>query len=296
LRPFEITVLSGKGGTGKTTFCASFIALSHPDTVFTDLDVDASNLPILLQSSEIYREAFSGMDLAVIDHEKCTGCGTCRRSCRFGAIDEDIRIIKDRCEGCGVCRIVCPHEAVELIPRKDGDLLVSDTRFGTLVHSDLRPGGEGSGKLVSLIRRKARSLAEEEGKPLIISDGPPGLGCPVISSLTGSDLAVIVTEPSISGRTDLIRILDLCDHFNVQSAVIINKYDIDTNASRQMETIVTGSGSEVIGKVPFDMSVFDSLSEGKTIVEFDGCPISVKLIEIWDRIRDRYINASPDVS
>ncbi len=296
MRPFEITVLSGKGGTGKTTFCASFIALASPDAVSTDLDVDASNLPILLQTSEIDREPFSGMDLAVIDPEKCTECGICSSSCRFGAIDEEINVIKDRCEGCGVCTIVCPHEAVELVPRKDGDLLVSDTRFVTMVHSDLRPGGEGSGKLVSLIRRKARSMAEEEGKPLIISDGPPGLGCPVISSLTGSDLAVIVTEPSISGRTDLIRILDLCDHFKVQSAVIINKYDIDNAAAREMETIVTGSGSEVIGKVPFDMSVFDSLSEGKTVVEFDGCPISEKLIEIWDRIRDRYINASPDVS
>jgi MinD superfamily P-loop ATPase len=288
--PFEITLLSGKGGTGKTTFSASFIALSHPAVLAADLDVDASNLPIILETVEIERESFSGMELAVIDSDSCTGCGKCLSVCRFDAIDHDLNIMEERCEGCGVCSLVCPVNAIELVRRKEGDLLVSETRFGTMVHSELRPGGEGSGKLVSLIRSKAREIASERSIPLIISDGPPGIGCPVISSLTGTDLAVVITEPSPSGMTDLIRILDLCSHFGIKTTVIVNRCDIDEEISQKIIELVKEKGSTVIGEIPFDMSVYDSLSRGRTLVECEESPVSTEVKSIWNRILDRYVN------
>jgi MinD superfamily P-loop ATPase len=163
-----------------------------------------------------------------------------------------------------------------------------------MVHSELRPGGEGSGKLVSLIRQKARMIASDDRKPLIITDGPPGIGCPVISSLTGTDLAVIVTEPSISGKTDLIRILDLCTHFHIRSVVIINRFDIDVDSTLEIENLVREMGSEIIGRIPFDMSVYDTLSLGRTLVECEDCSVSEQVREIWNRIEDRYIKVDAD--
>ncbi len=290
IRPFEITILSGKGGTGKTTIAAAFIDLSSPKAIAVDLDVDASNLHLLMKLQLISSEPFFGLDEAVIDEKKCVRCGACVKVCRFNAIDDDINVIKEKCEGCGACEIACPHRAITMVKREEGTIVVSDTPIGKFVHSNLRPGGEGSGKLVNMLRSKAKELAVSFNKELIITDGPPGIGCPVISSLTGTDLSIIVTEPSVSGLSDLSRILELSYHFNIESLVIVNKFDIDTEITSKIEELVSEKGSRVIGKVPFDRTVYDTLQEGETIVACDGCAAGDVIREIWKDISDHYIN------
>lgn len=290
MRPFEITILSGKGGTGKTTVAASFIYLASSHAVSADLDVDASNLHILLEPEEVKREPFHGLDEAVICPGKCVKCGACKDSCRFNAVDEEINIIREKCEGCGVCQIVCPYGAIQMAERVEGSVLVSNTDHGTFVHSELVPGGEGSGKLVSLIRERAKAIAESSDKPLIITDGPPGVGCPVISSLTGTDLALIVTEPSVSGLSDLKRILDLASHFDVLALIIINRFDIDTDLSSMIEDLAIERGAVVIGRIPFDEMVYETLKEGLPPISYAECRAGKEIRKIWKDISDHYIN------
>ncbi len=212
----QLTVISGKGGTGKTTLVAAFASLAT-GAVLADCDVDAADLHLIMDPEVVEKSDFFGPRLAEIDPGKCTECGACRERCRFLAVDERFRVVQDRCEGCGVCALVCPAGAVRLVERRSGVALASKSRFGPMAHAELEPGGEASGKLVSAVLQNARELAEREGRRLILVDGPPGTGCPVIASLGGADLALLVTEPTPSGHHDLERVLGVCEHFRVSA-------------------------------------------------------------------------------
>ena len=232
----SITVISGKGGTGKTTLTAGFAAVAE-NIVLADCDVDAADLHILLQpeiksfrlSSEAYRNQhnFGGGKLAYIDPEKCTECGKCVEACRFDAISDDFVVSSIDCEGCNVCAYVCPVDAITLKIRESGKWFISDTRFGLMVHAHLAPGQGNSGRLVSLVREQAEKIAVEQNLAYVLIDGPPGIGCPVIASVSVTDLVLIVTEPTLSAMHDMERILTLTEHFRVPAMVCINKYDIN---------------------------------------------------------------------
>ncbi len=217
----ELTVISGKGGTGKTTFAAAFASLER-DAVIADCDVDASNLHLVLDPEIYETQEFSGLKVAIKDDEKCTQCGECLEHCRFDAIEEDFAIMPERCEGCGVCEYICPEDAIKLVDRRSGYAYLSRTRFGPMSHAKLNTAEEASGKLVAVVRDNAKKLAKESGSELILIDGPPGTGCPVIAAIAGVNLVLIVTEPTISGKMDLERILGVASHFNIPAIVCIN--------------------------------------------------------------------------
>jgi MinD superfamily P-loop ATPase len=275
----EIVVLSGKGGTGKTVVAASFAALAD-NKVVCDCDVDAANLHLVLQPAVRETHEFWGQKMAVIDREACTGCGLCVEACRFDAI-RDFQVDPLACEGCGFCFHVCPEQAVAMVDTVAGHWYVSDTRHGPLVHARLDAGQENSGKLVAAVRQKARSMAKEEGAAYILSDGPPGIGCPVISSLSGVSLALIVTEPSLSAIHDLERVLAVCRHFRVPALVCINKHDLDEGNSRRIEDHCRKAGIEVAAKIPFDTVVSDAIVQGVPVVEFGDGLVSQRMEDLW---------------
>jgi MinD superfamily P-loop ATPase len=275
----EIVVLSGKGGTGKTVVAASFAALAD-NKVVCDCDVDAANLHLVLQPAVRETHEFWGQKMAVIDREACTGCGLCVEACRFDAI-RDFQVDPLACEGCGFCFHVCPEQAVAMVDTVAGHWYVSDTRHGPLVHARLDAGQENSGKLVAAVRQKARSMAKEEGAAYILSDGPPGIGCPVISSLSGVSLALIVTEPSLSAIHDLERVLAVCRHFRVPALVCINKHDLDEGNSRRIEDHCRKAGIEVAAKIPFDTVVSDAIVQGVPVVEFADGLVSQRMEDLW---------------
>ena len=216
----QITVLSGKGGTGKTTLVASFAALTQK-TVITDCDVDAPDLHLLLGPQIVQTQKFIGSKVAAIDEEKCIQCGKCEELCRFNAI-ENFSVDPVLCEGCGVCAYICPVDAVELTERVSGYAFISKTKYGPMSHARLNPGEENSGKLVTLVMQNAKQIAETENCTLILNDGPPGIGCPVIASLGGVDMGLVVVEPTLSGIHDMERALGLLKHFKIPSLVCIN--------------------------------------------------------------------------
>lgn len=282
----EIVVLSGKGGTGKTSFTAALATLAQ-DAIICDLDVDAPDLHLLLRPEARQREEFWSGGLAVIDQERCTDCGRCAELCRFEAIkvvDGHHQVDPMHCEGCKVCVALCPEQAAEMTPRHCGHWQVSDTRLGPMVHAQLFPGQENSGRLVALLRQHARELSQTEGRGLILCDGPPGIGCPVISSLSGTDLAVLVTEPTPSGLHDLMRVAELCGHFKVPTAVVINKCDLSDTGARALEEQCAREGLIVVAHLPFDPAWSRALVEGRTMVELGG-PISEHITKAWERIR-----------
>lgn len=279
----QITVLSGKGGTGKTSLVASFAALAQK-IVVTDCDVDAPDLHLLLKPEIIQTQEFTGSKLAVIDEGKCTQCGKCGESCRFNAI-HDFTVDPILCEGCGVCAYVCPVEAVTLTDRVAGYAYISKTKYGSMSHALLNPGGENSGKLVSLVRQNARQIAENEAYTLILNDGPPGIGCPVIAALSGIDVGLVVVEPTLSGVHDMKRALALLNHFHTPALVCINKYDVNRKNTCQIVTFCRSHGLEVVGKVPFDSRFTQAMVAGKPLVEH--APKSVvanEISELWSRI------------
>jgi MinD superfamily P-loop ATPase len=280
----QITILSGKGGTGKTTITASFAVLAH-DIVIADCDVDAPNLHLLLHPQIVETQEFKGSKLAVIDEEKCVECGLCRDSCRFDAISESIEIAPFSCEGCGVCVIVCPEEAISLKERISGYAFISKTKYGTMSHARLNPGEANSGKLVTLVRHNARQIAEKENRDLILIDGPPGIGCPVIASVTGVDAGLIVTEPTVSGIHDLDRALQLLNHFNILPLVCINQYDINRENTEKLVKFCEGNKVEVAGKISFDPVVTEAMVAGKTVVEHSPENMVSREIEAtWKRV------------
>lgn len=280
----QLTILSGKGGTGKTTITASFAVLAK-NTAVADCDVDAPDLHMLLHPEVVRTQEFKGAKLAVIDEEKCTDCGLCREKCRFDAITEDIKIDSISCEGCGVCFVVCPVNAITLIERISGHAYISKTEHGFMAHAMLSPGEASSGKLVTLVRQNARILAEKEHSDLVIIDGPPGIGCPVIASVTGIDAGLVVTEPTMSGIHDLERALQLLRHFNVTPFVCVNVYDINEENTEKIVSFCKENDIEVVGKIPFNAKVTEAMVNGKPIVEYaPESDVAKEIEKMWKRV------------
>jgi len=279
----EVVVLSGKGGTGKTSIVGSLAALAD-DKVLADCDVDAADLHLLLSPSERVRNEFWSGQVARIDEDKCNECGLCQELCRFDAI-KDFRVDAVSCEGCGFCSHVCPTEAITMRESMAGYWFISDTRYGPLVHARLGIAQENSGKLVAVVRQQAKQIAEEQGLDYIISDGPPGIGCPVISSLSGAGLALLVTEPSLSGIHDLERVLGVCRHFGVPAMVCINKYDLNEENTRQIESQCLSQGVEVVGRIPFDNVVTESIVQGVPVVEYSNGNVTREIERMWHLLR-----------
>ncbi|MDD3554378.1 MAG: ATP-binding protein [Deltaproteobacteria bacterium] len=267
----EIVVISGKGGTGKTSITAS-LAMLLPQKVIADCDVDAADLHLLLQPDIQERHDFYAGIRPVIDEAACTGCGTCMSVCRFSAVTvENVAVIDEfNCEGCGVCAYFCPSNAISLQENLCGEWYISQTQYGPMVHAALGIGEENSGKLVTLVKEKARRLAEAQGAELILVDGPPGIGCPVIASISNANKVLIVTEPTLSGLHDLERVLGLAQHFKTPSLVCINKWDINAEVSHEIEARCAQKGVQVVGKIPFDEAMPKGLVAGLPVVEYDA--------------------------
>ena len=278
----EVVVLSGKGGTGKTSIVGSFAALAE-NKVLVDCDVDAADLHLLLEPVVKEKHDFRSGQLAFIDEQKCNQCGLCQELCRFNAIN-DFQVDTASCEGCGSCSQICPAEAIVLTENVSGHWFMSDTRFGTLVHARLGIAQENSGKLVALVRQQAKQVVEKEGADFIISDGPPGIGCPVISSLSGAHLALLVTEPTLSGIHDLERIIGVCAHFDVHPMVCINKCDINEDNTRQMESYCSSQGIEIAAKIPFDTAVTEAMIRGLPVVECSDSEVSHQIELLWNNV------------
>ncbi|MBT3361878.1 MAG: 4Fe-4S binding protein [Rhodospirillales bacterium] len=283
----EITIISGKGGTGKTSLTAAFAHLAS-NHVVCDLDVDAADLHILLRPRHETEEEFRAGHHAVVIPGECTDCGLCRELCRFGAVTrsgEGSVIDPLACEGCKVCVQFCPENAIAFPQNLSGRWYRSTTRFAPMVHAQLLPGEENSGLLVSVLRSQARVLAEEMGRDLILCDGAPGIGCPVISSLTGTDLAVAVTEPTPSGRHDLERVADLCAHFQVALTVIINKCDLNEGNTRDIKTFCSARGLTIAAQIPFDPIFTDAQLRGQVVTEYQSAGIAEMIERAWADIQ-----------
>jgi len=281
----QIAVVSGKGGTGKTSIVASLAALSRGRAVYADCDVDAPDLHLILLPQVQESHDFIGIKRAFIDSDKCVQCGSCQESCRFSAI-QDFQVDQALCEGCGVCKLVCPAEAVEMKDCLAGHACISDTRFGPLVHAELFPGEEASGKLVAMVREMARNLAESRHMDLVLIDGSPGIGCPVIASLTGVDLALVATEPTITGEHDLDRILGVAAHFGIKTAICINKYDLNPEGSGRIEALAQERGIDVVGRLPYHTSVVEAMVAGQAVVERGG-PVAQAMKDMYKRLEER---------
>jgi MinD superfamily P-loop ATPase len=280
----ELVVLSGKGGTGKTSLTAAFVTLAN-GCLMCDADVDAADLHLLMQPDVRQQTDFTGGGIAVIDPQRCTGCGTCIDMCRWSAIGPDFVVDEIECEGCGVCVDFCPEQAIDFPTRTCGQWFISDTRFGPMVHARLGIAEENSGKLVSLVRQQASELAKKKGIDLIITDGPPGVGCPVIAAVGGATSALIVTEPTVSGIHDMERAIALCRHFKVPVMVCINKYDLNTENSAKIETLAREGNLPIVGRVPFDPVFTRAMVLGQTVLEYDGHgPVGEHLRRVWASI------------
>jgi len=280
----QITVLSGKGGTGKTTVTAALAVLAG-NAVIADCDVDAPDLHMLLHPEVLESREFRGSKLAVIDEAKCVKCGVCREKCGFDAIKKDFTVDPLSCEGCGVCTLVCPANAVTLTERVSGYAYVSKIKYGFMVHALLKPGESNSGKLVTLVRHNAKLLAEREGSGLIIIDGPPGIGCPVIASVTGVDAGLLVAEPTFSGIHDLKRAVQLMRHFNVKPLVCVNMYDVNADNADKISGFCEENGIEVVGKIPFNPIVTEAMVNGKTVIEYSPeCDVAKEIVRMWGKL------------
>lgn len=249
----EILVISGKGGTGKTSISSSLVPYFN-NLIIADCDVDAPNLKILFNPTEVSEEKFFGMKKAFLDRDKCIDCVQCYKVCKFDAIDNP-----KKCEGCGACEYICPVNAITMKENHSGNIYVSETKYGKMVHATLFPGEENSGKLVSQVRKKAKELAKSSNSEYIILDGAPGIACNVISSLTGVKKVVIVTEPTLSGLHDLERVITLVEGFRLRPYFIINKYDLSSEISEQIEKFIREKGYEVDVKIPFDKQIMEAI-------------------------------------
>jgi len=286
----ELVVISGKGGTGKTSIVASFAALAK-NAVLADCDVDAADLHLVLEPTVVRREAFSGGKRARVEAARCSGCGKCRELCRFGAISPDgpgnsrlkqtFRVDPIACEGCGVCAWFCPEEAIAFRPAVNGECFVSETRHGPMVHAKLGIAEENSGKLVSTVRQEAGKLAERRGSDLIVIDGSPGIGCPVIASITGADLVLVVTEPTVSGLHDLDRVVDLAGHFGLPALLCVNKWDLNPDMTARIEGHARQRGLVLAGRVRYDRAVTEAQVQRRSVVEYqeEGCSEDIR--RVW---------------
>jgi len=281
----EITIISGKGGTGKTSLVASFAALAE-NKVLADCDVDAADLHLILDPEVETGDDFKGGRVAQIDPDKCTQCGECIARCQFDAISEDFVVDKIDCEGCGVCVHFCPEDAIDFPQRICGKWYISRTRFGPMVHAALGIAQENSGLLVSLVRNKAKDLAKEQDRDLIIVDGPPGIGCPVIASITGTDVVLIVTEPTLSGLHDLGRIGELTDHFKIPTLACVNKFDLNEEMAERIADHCEAHGITLLGHIPYSRSVTDAMVAGKSLVEFAQNETSDAMRKLWRQVKE----------
>ncbi len=288
----ELVVISGKGGTGKTSIVASFAALA-PGAVLADCDVDAADLHLVLAPQVQRRETFSGGSQARIRPQACTGCGACANACRFEAIREEgrsdgsarvFRVDPIDCEGCGVCARVCPSSAVEFGPAIHGEWFISHTRFGPMVHAKLGVAAENSGKLVSLVRRHARRIADQDGRDLVMVDGSPGIGCPVIASIGGADAVLIVTEPTRSGLHDLQRVAQLIRHFGIRGCVCVNKWDLNPDMALDIEQWAREHDLPVAGRVRYDVLITDAQVRGLSVVEHRNDGAAGDIRRLWTKV------------
>jgi len=287
----ELTVISGKGGTGKTSITASFAVLAER-AVVVDCDVDAADLHLVLAPQVKERHEFRSGREAVIREQDCIRCGLCTTYCRFDAVKMDEKVPGEAtfvvdpvaCEGCGVCVRFCPVQAIDFPERLCGEWMVSETRCGPMVHAKLGVAAENSGKLVSTVRREARRIAEQEQRPLVIIDGPPGIGCPVIASVTGATRVLVVTEPTVSGEHDLKRVLSLARHFDIPAAVCVNKWDINPAMTERIEAAASHAGARVAGRIRYDRTVTSAQMQAQAVVEIDS-PAAEDIRHIWNQLK-----------
>jgi MinD superfamily P-loop ATPase len=280
----QIVIISGKGGTGKTVLTASLAVLSQ-NKVMADCDVDAADLHLLLKPEIRERHEFRSGVTAKINRDLCEECGECMNACRFDAISGDFHVDPVSCEGCAVCSFVCPAGAITMEENVSGEWFISETKYGPMVHARLGIAEENSGKLVSLVRQEAKRIADEDHKNYVIIDGPPGIGCPVIASLANVDLALIVTEPTLSGIHDMERITSVSEHFNVPTKVVINKYDLNIKNSEEIKRISDDKGIEVLARLPFSQKVSESIVKGVPLVEFCNDEIVREITHLWEKIQ-----------
>jgi len=287
----QLVILSGKGGTGKTSVAAALAHLASQDRliVLADADVDAANLELVLSPTKLEEHVFMGGQIAIIDPDECSLCGTCHDVCRFDAVipgEDTYRVDPLACEGCASCFYQCPEEAIRMEEQQAGLWFRSDTHFGPLFHAHLFAAQENSGKLVTLVKQQGRLLALDEGRKLLIVDGPPGIGCPVISASAGADLALLVVEPTLSGSHDLERVLATTNHFGVPALVCINKADLNPAHTAAIETYCAEQGVAVVGKLPFDTVVTEAMVQGQPVTAYqpDGA-VATALRVSWANIR-----------
>ena len=281
----ELVIISGKGGTGKTSIAASFAALAKK-AVLADCDVDAADLHLILKPQINHRQDFYSGYTARIIPEKCTQCGLCEEYCRFGAIINFPQYSVDSisCEGCGVCAYFCPEDAIVMEQPKRGEWFISRTRYGLMVHARLGVAAENSGKLVTLVRMQAKMLAEAQTLDYIIIDGSPGVGCPVISSITGADMVLVVTEATISGRHDLDRIARLTSHFKIPTVICVNKWDINPEITEDIQQDASQKGIKVVGKIRYDEAFTKAQVMGAAVVEYTGGAVAGEIKFLWKNI------------
>lgn len=279
----QIVIISGKGGTGKTILTASFASLAK-SKVMADCDVDAADLHLLLHPTIIESHEFSGGKTANIDKEICIRCGKCIELCRFDAINDDFAVDPILCEGCKLCSYICPVDAITMQDNASGNWFISDTKYGPLVHAKLNIAEENSGKLVTKVRQIAKGIAEDKNMDYVIIDGPPGIGCPVIASLTNVNTAVIVTEPTLSGVHDMKRVFEIASHFNANTKVVINKYDLNLDITKNIKEICEKEDIDVVGLIPFSRQVNESIVKGIPVVEYMQNDVSKEIISIWEKV------------
>lgn len=286
----EIVIISGKGGTGKTSITASFAYLGGKDIVVADCDVDAADMHLLMHPDWKKSEDFYSGVIAEIDQEKCMKCGNCTNACRFNAIpiiDNEYIVNTLNCEGCGYCFHVCPSDAITMKEQNVGKWYISNTKADNeMVHARLGIGAENSGKLVAKVKNEAKAIAEKEGKDFVIVDGSPGIGCPVVSSLSGAHYVVLVTEPSVSGIHDLKRAYELVKKFGIKAGCIINKADINSNKTKDIHQFIKEEKIDLIAEIPYDENFTQAMTEGKTIVEYDDSNLKNILVYSWEKIKE----------
>ncbi|MEI7848090.1 MAG: ATP-binding protein [Chloroflexota bacterium] len=289
----QLVILSGKGGTGKTSMVAAFAHLASQGSlsgqiILADADVDAANLELVLQPALVEEQDFLGGKVAVINQDTCAACGDCQAVCRFDAIDRKAGLYSVdpiACDGCAACVYQCPAGSISMQAQIAGKFYFSESRYGPLYHANLLPGQENSGKLVTLVKQRARLRALDENSQLVIVDGPPGIGCPVISVISGANLALVVAEPTVSGVHDMHRALETLKHFGVQALVCINKADIFPAGAVDIETFCQNSGIKTVGRIPFDLTVTSAMVAGEAVTAFQPeAPASLAMAAIWKQI------------
>lgn len=282
----ELVIISGKGGTGKTSVTGSFAALAK-NAILADCDVDAADLHLLLNPDVREEHDFYSGHEAVIREADCTGCGLCEELCRFDAVISENKIFSIdpvACEGCGVCVNFCPQKAIDFPDALCGKWFISETRHGRMVHARLNIAAENSGKLVSTVRKQAQQFAQAVLSDWILIDGPPGTGCPVIASITGADAVLIITEPTLSGEHDLLRVLQLAKHFKIPAFICVNKWDINKQMTERIEAAGAEAGATIFERIPYDASITKAQIQGLSVVEYNDGPAATAIKTLWEKL------------